>query len=179
MNIYNFRKKKNNNNTEIILHKSIEKVPETISDDVSANNSFSLLLKKELINIVQIFRQHGCDIVASDTEIKMAYDTSWFSEYRIIRKDGIYLYREVAMGGYNLEKRLDCTDMSASFLILCADLLLGMKYRKMISTDEPDYHIICETMQSNKSYVLSIVADHNNFLVEGFINSVKTCSDKK
>lgn len=177
MGIFNFRKK--NNDTEIVLHESIEEVPKTISDDVSSDNSFSLLLKKELINIVQIFRQHGCDIVACDTEIKMAYDTSWFSEYRIIKKDGIYLYREVAMGGYNLEKRMDCADMSASFLILCADLLLGMEYRKMISTNDPDYYFVCETMRSNKNYVLSFASDHNNFLVERFINSVKTCSDKK
>ena len=177
MGSFNFRKK--NNNTEIVLHKNIEKMPETISNDVSADNSYSLLLKKELINIVQIFRQHGCDIIASDAEIKMAYDTSWFSEYRIIKKDGIYLYREVAMGGYNLEKRLDCTDMSASFLILCADLLLGMKYRKMISTDDPDYYFVCETMLSNKNYVLSFASEHNNFLVERFISSIKTCSDRK
>ena len=93
-------------------------------------------LNNDFICIVELFKAHGCDVTSDPNEIKIAYDTSWFSEYRVIKGDGVYLYREVSMGGYKLEKRLDCRDISTSFLILCADILLGMKYKKRESKEK-------------------------------------------
>lgn len=125
--------------------------------------------------IIEILKTHGCDIVSDASEIKIAYDTSWFSEYRIIKSDGIYLYREVVMGGYNLEKRLDCLDISVSFVILCADILLGMKHRKMICDSDTNYQKILEIMANYKSKLNSSISnsDTQNFLVNRYNELMK------
>lgn len=125
-------------------------------------------LNDDFMCIVELFKTHGCDIVSDSREIKIAYDTAWFSEYRIIKADGIYLYREVCMGGYNLEKRLDCCDISTSFLILCADILLGMKYKKMICDNDMDYKKILQIMAKNKHLMDEYISlsDKTNFLVQ-------------
>ena len=94
-----------------------------------------------------------------------------------IKKDGIYLYREVSMGRYELEKSLDCEDMSACFLVLCADVLTGMRCKKMISTDELDYQTILKIMRNNKDCVLNSISDSSNFLVERFNYLIKVCAD--
>ena len=124
-------------------------------------------LNDDIMSIAELLRTHGCDIASDPGEIRIAYDTSGFSEYRIIREDGIYLYREVSMGGYKLEKRLECRDISASFLILCADILSGMKYKKMICDSNSDYKKILQAMVKNKHLIDTSVSseDKTNFLV--------------
>ena len=77
----------------------------------------------------------------------------------------------------NLEKRIDCEDMSASFLILCAEMLMRMKYKKMISIEDHDYQKILQIMRNNEDCVLGSISDPTNFLVESFVDFIKVCSD--
>lgn len=131
-------------------------------------------LPHDLTEVSELLIQHGCDILADETEIKMAYDTSWYSEYRIIKADGIYLYREVNMSCYVLEKRLDCSDTSVSFALLCADLLLGMQHRKMIDETENDYQRIIQILSQYAALAeYSICPElQTNFLTQQFIRLI-------
>ena len=171
MGLFDLFKKKSVEESEVIqTETTLQRDAAPLMNTREQEKSLADLFNDDLKMIIEILKAHGCDIVSDASEIKMAYDTSWFSEYRIIKTDGIYLYREVNMGGYNLEKRLDCLDVSVSFVILCADMLLGMKYRKMICDSDADYQKILEIMVNYKSKTHSCISnsDKEHFLVVSY-----------
>lgn len=150
--------------------KMIEGYDDNLKDLQSKTTNLINSLKDDFMLIVELFKERGCDIVSDPQKIEIAYDTSWFSEYRVIKADGIYLHREVIMGGYKLEKRLDCCDVSTSFLILCADILIGMRCKKMICDSDTDYKKILQIMERNKHLTDAYVSseDKTNFLVRRY-----------
>lgn len=163
-----FKKNTQKNAFDAKTNKTLECKEKTAMNHQLETTTLINSLNDDFMCIVELFKVRGCDIASDSREMKIAYDTSWFSEYRVIKADGIYLYREVSMGGYNLEKRLGCCDISTSFLILCADILLGMKYKKMICDSDMDYKNILQIMAKNKHLIDEYVSlsDKTNFLVQ-------------